>query len=316
MTATSLSQIYQTIKTSNSIVILTHMKPDGDTLGSSIALCRYLRYLGKEASIYQRDPIPSNLSFLDTSHMVQVASSDVDLIIAIDSSDPGRLDSRLGEFNATLINIDHHQTNTLYGDHNYVFATGSTGEIIYQMLKEWGAPFDQETMDALYTAIATDTNRFYYRSTSAETHRAVADLIDQGLEPIKLNTLIYGQIPLEKKKLQAYALQSAQIQSDDQMIISEISRKTQALYGTNDTDDIVEMLRDIAGIEVAVLSYQTAEDWRLSLRSKQKIDVGSIALEFGGGGHYGAAGIAVANNDYPSVLHRVIEQIEAKLVKR
>lgn len=312
----SLSQIHQTIKTADSIVILPHMKPDGDTLGSSIALCRYLRYLGKAAVIYLIDDIPDNISFLDQSHMVAEAPEAVDLVIAIDSSDRERLDERVKEFDAPLINLDHHQTNTRYGDFNYILPTASTGEIIYHILKEWGAPFDQLTQEALYTAIATDTNRFYYRSTTAKTLRAVADLMDQGLEPIKLNNLIYGQIPLAKKKLQAYALQEAEIKARGQLIFTEISNQTKEAFGTDDTDDIVESLRDIAGVEVAVLSYQYGEDWRLSLRSKEYVDVGEIAYRFDGGGHHGAAGISIEAKDYPETLRLVLSEIEAKLAQR
>lgn len=311
----SLSQIYQTIKTANSIVILPHKKPDGDTLGSSIALCRYLRYLGKAADIYLHDDLPANLQFLDRSHMVNQAPEAIDLVIAVDSSDAERLDERRHEFSAPLINFDHHQTNTGYGDLNYVLPTASTGEIIFQILKEWGAPFDPLTQEALYTAIATDTNRFYYRSTTAETLRAVADLMDQGLEPIKLNNLIYGQIPLAKKKLQAFALQQAELLADGRLIFTQISNETKQAFGTDDTDDIVESLRDIAGVEVAVLSYQYGQDWQLSLRSKEYIDVGAIAQRHRGGGHHGAAGIPLEAADYPTKLDRVLSEIEAELAK-
>lgn len=312
MTQTTLSQIHQTIKAKNQIVILPHKKPDGDTLGSSIALCRYLSYLGKTAAIFLTEPIPENLSFLDKSCFTDQPPAGVDLVISIDSSDPDRHQGRLELFNAPIINIDHHQTNTFFGDYNYVLPTSSTGEIIYQILKAWDAPFDEATRDALYAAIATDTNRFYYRSTTAATLRAVADLIDQGLEPIKLNTLIYGQVPLAKKQLQAYALSNAVLRSEGRFIMAEVSKEVQVQFGTNDTDDIVENLRDIAGVEVAMLSYQYGETWQLSLRSKEKVNVGAIAQSFGGGGHFGAAGIAI-HSDYLTVLQAVIDRIEAEL---
>lgn len=316
MTQTSLSQIHQTIKSADTIVLLPHIKPDGDTLGSSIALCRYLRYLGKSASIYSLEAIPDNLPFLDTSCLVNQAPSGVDLAIAIDCSDKERLSDRISQFDAPLINIDHHQSNTFFGDYNYVRPLASTGEIIYAILSEWQAPLDQAMREALYAAIATDTNRFYYRSTSSQTLRAVAELMDQGLDITRLNNLIYGQVPLAKKKLQAHALQTARLLSGGRLITSQVPRATQLEFGTTDTDDIVENLRDIAGVVVAVLSYQYGDEWRLSLRSKDSVNVGQLAQQYGGGGHFGAAGISLATEDYPAVYHRVLSDIEAQLAGR
>lgn len=312
-TNTPLSQIHQTLTTANSIVILPHLKPDGDTLGSSIALCRYLRSIGKQVHIYSLDPVPANLTFLDTTAFVSTAPPSVDLVVAIDSSDELRLVPRLQEFSVPVLNIDHHRTNGYYGDQNYVTKQSSTGEIIYQLLKAWKAPFDEETMIALYTAIATDTNRFYYDSTTAETLLAVADLMGRGLKITPVNNLIYGQTPLEKKQLQGYALSQAKRLAGGKLIVSEVSWATQEAFHCFDTDDIVESLRDIQGVEVAVLAYEYAGVWKISLRSKSGFDVGTIAYDFGGGGHIGAAGISLAPSAYPDVRERLLQRIEDQL---
>lgn len=308
---TPRATIHQTITEAQSVVILPHTKPDGDCLGSSIALSHYLQQLGISTAIYSLDPVPNNLSFLDTSHFVTSPPEAVDLVISIDSSDAERLDERLAAFRAPLINIDHHATNQYYGDYNLVEATASTGEIIYSLLREWQAEFTPAIQEALYTAIVTDTNRFYYRSTTAETLRAVAYLMDLGLKPVELNNLIYGQVPLAKRKLQAQALLQAEFLAEGQLITSEVNDAIQAEYNCWDTDDIVENLRDTAGVEVALLRYSYQGEWRFSLRSKSRVNVGAIAKAFGGGGHFGAAGIGATLEEYPRVLAELIQTIEA-----
>lgn len=311
---TPLKQIHQSLQTAKRVVVLPHRKPDGDTLGSSIAVCRYLHYLGKEAYIYTTDSVPQNLTFLDQSAFVSTPPQAIDLVLSIDSSDSARLDGRLEEFTAKVINIDHHQTNLYFGDENYVDATmSSTGELVYTILKSWGAPLDREMITAMYTAIATDTNRFYYRSTTAETLIAVADLIRQGLDITPLNNLIYGQTPFEKKQLQGYALNTAVRSLDGRLIYSELTKATQDRFNCYDTDEIVESLRDILGVEVAVLAYEYAGHWQFSLRSKTKVDVGTIAHDLGGGGHFGAAGIQVKPKDFLAVKDKLLRRIEASL---
>lgn len=313
-TNTPLSQIHLTMQKANSAVILPHRKPDGDTLGSCIALCRYLRSLGKAAFIYTTDTVPENLSFLDQSAFVAQASMDIDLVLAIDSSDEGRLDGRLSHFDAKVVNIDHHQTNTYFGDENYVLPDmSSTGEIVYSILKAWQADFDEPMMAALYTAIATDTNRFYYSSTTPNTLSAVADLMEQGLEITPLNTLIYGQTPFEKKQLQGYSINTAVRSHNGRVIYTEVSDEVQQKFNCHDTDEIVEALRDIAGVEVSVLAYEYGGDWQFSLRSKTSLDVGAIAYALGGGGHVGAAGINVKPENFPATKEKLFQLIEAKL---
>lgn len=278
-------------------VILTHLKPDGDTLGSAIALCRYLRAQGKQAMIHQSDAIPDNLSFLDrtcfSSEPVQAT-----LLICVDASDESRLDSRLALYPLPTVNIDHHRTNTHYGDHHYIKEASSTGEIVYELLKAFGWTPDLPTLQALYTAIVTDTNRFLYDSTTPSTLRTVAELMEHGLNVQPINTVLYSETPLIKIQLQAHVLSTAKSFVEGRMMVAELTDEIHQKYENTDTDDIVEMLRDIEGVKLSVFFYEYQGAWKVSLRSKYPIDVSQVALKYGGGGHTQAAGIHFSRQDY------------------
>lgn len=289
-------------------VILTHLKPDGDTLGSSIALCRYLRAQGKQAMIHQSDPIPDNLSFLDTSCFSKEVVP-ASLLISIDASDEGRLDSRLGMYSLPIVNIDHHRTNTWFGDYHFIKQASSTAELVYELLNAFGWTPDLQSLEALYTAIVTDTNRFLYDSTTSSTLRAVAEMMELGLRVQPIHEVLYSETPMSKIRLQAYVLGQAQSFAQGRILVGELRADEHQRFDNTDTDDIVELLRDIKGVRVSVFFYEYKNDWKVSLRSKYPIDVSEVAFKYGGGGHTQAAGIHFSQTDYQKYKEALLQDL-------
>ncbi len=305
----TIDHIVNSIKEHENFVILAHKKPDGDAIGSSLALCRLLHMLGKRAYIIQHDRFSFNLFFLKNDCFKETVSYEPDVVICLDSADLSRVEDRMIYKNALLVNIDHHATNTMYGDINYVDSNASsTGEIIYRLCKQFDT-FSEEIYRGLYVAIATDTNRFYYSNTSVNTMEVVYDIY-QNLDNIyDINKELYGTVPLAKLKLGARAIEKAEFYFNNKVAITTLSTAEQEQIGSTDTDDIVESLRDIEGVEVSILLYNYKGELKVSLRSKEYVDVSEIAKRFGGGGHKRASGISLGNEDMDKFKQSILEAI-------
>jgi len=295
----------KTLDVSNaSIVILPHINPDGDTLGSSLALYEYLKNNNERVWIVLDDPIPFNLGFLSVPIMTSDAFKELnlnpDFVFCMDSSDLGRLgDNQAFLDNAgTVINIDHHVTNIMYGDVNVVDPhASSTGEMVYRLISDTDYQIDKNMATAMYVAISTDTGSFKYSNTSADTMQIAGELIRAGIDLNYINTELYQNKPFEKILILKMAMKNMKLEDDGKLALTWISEADMKDMGLDnlDTDGVAEFFRDIHGVEVVVLlKEKTTNVFKGSLRSKHDFDVASLALKYGGGGHTKAAGLTIS----------------------
>jgi phosphoesterase RecJ-like protein len=297
------------------------MQPDGDNIGSSLALCLALKKLGKKVVFVIDDNVPELYRFLKGAREAEKPSSveeiDFDLLIALDCGDLERLGKAAQLVSKTkLVNIDHHISNTKFGEMNLVEENASaTAEIVYKLIKSMGIFIDKDIADCIYTGIVTDTGMFQYSNTSEETHSITAELIIAGVSPSDIFNKIYQNSPKEKVLLLGEALKSLEFFNNDMVSCISISKAQVDNIAEEDidTEGIVNLGRDIFGVEVAIFLKQKETNLvKVSLRSKTYIDVSIIAKDFGGGGHIRAAGCAVEGS-LESVKQQILEAIQKQI---
>ncbi|MBQ9931948.1 MAG: bifunctional oligoribonuclease/PAP phosphatase NrnA [Firmicutes bacterium] len=299
-----LNEMASALKEATSVLIYPHIKADGDGLGSAAALCHALRKMGKEAYILMEEKVSETLKFLDRGYCIYDASllPSPDLTMALDCSDhtrfPGRSDSY--ESGKVKICLDHHMTACPLGDICFVDPhAAATGELVYQLLMEMGVELDLEMAESLYTAILTDTGRFQYSNTSPATHQLAAKLLAIGVDSNKIHNQIYSNVSLGKLRITSMALSGVKLYFDGQVSVARVTRSMLEEAGAlmEDTEGIVDALRSIQGVEVAVfLKEEEPEHIRASLRAKSWAEVDSVATRFEGGGHKKAAGCSLYTN--------------------
>ncbi len=322
-TNTTLEEIAALLKANQRFVIASHYRPDGDALGSALGLAFSLKAMGKDVTVINRDGAPVSLAFLPGASTIEVPkdgqSFEADVFIALDTAERDRLgDTVASAVNAPVtVNIDHHISNPGYGDLNYIDSTApATGQIIFQLIDLGNFPLPKETCDLLFAAISTDTGSFQYRSTTAETYRIGAALIEGGVEVADISTKLYDSFPLRRVELMRELLAEMKISSDARVASWMLTRETRLRLGIKpgDTEGLVDILRGIDSVMVAAhLEEQPGGSVRVSLRSKSRdADVCKICQTFGGGGHQLAAGASVPGPR--EVAHeRVLDAIAAAL---
>lgn len=293
-----LIEIVNRLKESKTVLLYPHIVIDGDTLGSSIALCAALRKLGKTAHILIEDEIPSYLRFLDNDYCTydRHIIDKPDISIAIDCSDIGRLPLRREKFQSgkSSINLDHHKTNQLFADMNYIDENASaTSEIIFDLLKLMEVKIDVEIAEGIYTAIITDTGNFQYTNTTKKTHLITAELFDIGIDLEKISVEIYQNVRFEQIKIACEIFSNMEMLFDGKANIAFVTQEMLKKTGTlmEETEGVISTLRNIRGVEIsAFLKEKHNSEIKVSLRSKTYGDVAVIAQKHGGGGHQKAAG--------------------------
>lgn len=300
MNVQAIQRIKKTLESYNRYVILPHIMPDGDTVGSAAALAHFLQQAGKSAVVLLEDAVPSNLRLIERTQFVEIKDfsepEEPYAVFAVDCSDQGRLGSRMDLLSkrSVLAVIDHHRTNTLFGDINYVDEhASSTGEIIYELAGEFGFSVDSVAATGLYIAISTDTGGFRYDNTTPKTMRIASDLMETGIDTKAINTDLYQNQPLNKVMLLMHAIENLRLISRDRVALvpltTEMMTTHQAIY--EDTDGISEYVRSIQGIEVVALFKELGNGHiKVSMRSKHDFDVSALATLYDGGGHKRAAG--------------------------
>ncbi len=317
-----ITNIINEIKSKNNFIITTHVNPDGDAIGSELALARYLQSLGKNATIINHSPTPDYLMFMLNSndnillfnpeqHSSLIKNSDV--IFTLDISQLSRtksLESFIRKSNAEKIIIDHHPTPEDYAEVSLVETTSSsTGELVYHLLKQAEAEFTLDVALPLYVAIMTDTGSFKYERTTAELHRIIAELLDAGVVPIKVHQAIYDQGSANRIQLLGRAFNSLVIAGDGKLAYMKISLKD--LEETNskeeDVEGFVSYTLSVKGVEVGLFFFELKNGFKISFRSATTVPVNKLAGEFNGGGHFFAAGTRLENKDMEETLPKVIE---------
>jgi phosphoesterase RecJ-like protein len=316
-----LKKIADEIKNKESFLISTHLNPDGDAIGSELALGICLANLGKEATIFNQNNTPRIYRFLPHSEKIvhQIDNSrDYDLVFIVDCSDLERGGEDFEKIISKnkIINIDHHLTNKLFGELNLVDINASaTGELIYRVLREIPAKITLPIALNIYTAILTDTGSFHYPNTTAKSLEIAGEMIKIGVDPWRVAEAVYENNSLAQLRLMGLALNTIEV-SDGGMIGSMVVYKDmfrQTGTTSEDTEDFVNYLRSLSKIKVAVFLKEISEEcFKLSLRSKGELDVAEIAGQFGGGGHQNAAGFTI-RGDLTEIKEKVFRVIRKKL---
>jgi len=287
-------------------LLTCHRNPDGDAIGSELALAELADRIGVGTVIVNRDPTPANLALLPGADRIVVADTlpedfpdGFDLVVTVEC--PG-LD-RAGFEDLTrlpILNIDHHPANPAYGVVNYLDETSpAVGEMVWRMYGEIGIVPTPAAATNLYTALSTDTGDFKYSNATERAFRTAAEMVDCGAEPAKVAEIVHGNRSEASVRLAGEVLRSLRIECDGRLAVmtanEEAFRRAQA--GPEDTEEIVNIPRSIAGVEaVAFLKQHQAGIVSVSFRSRGNFDVRKVAAGFGGGGHRNAAGCTITGN--------------------
>lgn len=306
----------------DSVLLFPHVNMDGDALGSSVALCKSLRMLGKKCNILIAEEIPLYLRFLQKDYCITNGDKfkNPDLCIAIDCGEVSRFKTRKDFFfkgQSTMV-IDHHLATDAVFDFEYVDSKASaTAILIYRILKSINAPLDKEIGEAIWAGITTDTGNFQYSNTTKETHDIVSELYDLGIDHNTVSINIYENIRPEKILMTNKVMDNLIFFANGKGAITyatgDIFLETGATL--DETEGIVETLRCIAGVEVAAFLKEDSEDSiTVSMRSKTEVNVAEIATRFNGGGHKKAAGCTI-NATMEFAVKMIISEIEISLKK-
>jgi phosphoesterase RecJ-like protein len=297
------ASIAQEIEKSRTIAVLSHVRPDGDAIGSQLALALSLSAMKKTVSAWNEDGLPEAFRFLSKSELVTTPPPEAqvfDLVIALDTATRDRLGTSLQAIKHAecWINIDHHASNPRYGDLNYLDLTApATGQIVFELIQEQGYPLNIEIAEALFVAISTDTGSFRYRNTSAHTFEVVAELVRCGVDVAHVSHFLFESQPKRRVLLLHELLQNARFYASDQIATMTLTleKKQQLDIQPADTDGLIDVIRAVETVVVAILFEELENNRvRISVRSKKsEIDVNKICGEFGGGGHPLAAGARV-----------------------
>lgn len=298
-----LSVVAESIKRCQRPIICGHIMPDGDSLGSVLALGLGLRLLGKQVTMASSDPLPELYSFLPgINEMIvgEVSPEAFDLLIVVDCSVPDRLGSALlplYESGLTTVVLDHHVNDQPFGHFNYVRSSAAaTGEVIMDLLEALGIALNTDLAVNLYTAIVTDTGSFRYENTTSETHKRVARLLEYNIPVARLSNLIFSEQPISQIRLLEAVLSTLEVSENGQLAIMSLSQQTKESVGANDQhiEGMINYARNIQNVEVAIFFRELDEQRvKISFRSKYYIDVNLLAKKFGGGGHVRASGCTV-----------------------
>ena len=285
------------------VLITCHRNPDGDALGSELALAEMARRLGVQTVIVNRDRTPANLSNLPGAGEITVAEelpedfpSDYDLVITVECPGLDRTGFE-GLTRVPILNIDHHPANPAYGVVNFLDEESpAVGEMVWLMYREAGLLPTEEAATNLFVALSTDTGDFRYSNATSRAFRAAAEMVDAGARPARVANWVHNHRSLASVRLLGEALQSLKIRCNGKLAVITADRRAfeRAGAGPEDTEEIVNIPRSISGVE-AVVYFKQWEDGtvRVSLRSRGDVDVKAVAETFGGGGHVNAAGCAI-----------------------
>ena len=317
-----LDQICSSIHKSDRILIVTHMNPDGDAIGSSLGFHLSLKEMGKTSFLALETEPPQMFSFLSGIEEA-ILSPNLDqinpgLVLALDAADQKRLVPGIESirFKAPVINIDHHPTNPFYGDINLVRSdANSTSSLVFQILKEMGHRPSYNASRALFTGLVTDTGCFRFEGVNSSTFRLAAEMCESGIDSYQITQFLFEEHPVERLSLERLVLNRLQFFLEGKVALSELYLSDFDELGASlaDGENLVNKLRETRGVEVGVLMTKIAEDFtRVSLRSKGHLDVSEIAAEFGGGGHRRAAGIK-STLDFFTLRQELLGAIEKRL---
>ena len=323
---TELDQVTEALRGAEKLLLTTHENPDGDALGSLLAMHELLRLLGKDSLMFMAAdefPLPWEYRHMKFDEVTNAPPEDIDerLVVFLDCGNIDRMPvDFLQRDGIRILNVDHHHDNTCFGTINFVDAQAScTAEIVYAIANELGVEITPLIAEALYVGLVTDTGRFMYENTTARSHRMAADLIDAGVSVHDVYRRLYEDLPFGRLQLLARALSAVERYDDGAVTVGRLTRADFEETGSLETDSegVVDHLRGVQGTAVAVLIRELLSEERrgsrkVSLRATDgRVDVSRIARGFGGGGHRQAAGFST---DLP--LPELIERLRTEIAEQ
>ena len=321
---TAREQVLQELRDGEKFLLTTHENPDGDALGSLVAMNETLRALGKDTVMFlsaEEFPLPYEYRDLPLGSVSHSLPEDADerTIVFLDCGNLDRMPvTFLGRDDAHIVNIDHHHDNTRFGTANLVVDGAScTAEIIWELLPELGVQMTDELADALYIGLVTDTGKFQYENTTATSHRMAAALLEHGVDVHNIFRRLYENVPFAKLQLLARMLNRVERHDGGRLTLSYLLRSDYEETGADEnfSEGLVDHIRALEGTVVAALVREQLKEGRegvmkVSLRaSADEVDVSVIARKEGGGGHRQAAGFSTTRSlaDLTEFLRREIE---------
>lgn len=314
----SVRDVAAVLAAASTVGVVGHVGPDGDALGSMVALAIAARDAGKTAIASFDEPfvVPEEMKYLDLTVLVPPADfpDDLDAAVAVDTSVPDRVGKLRGpmERASSLVVIDHHPTDGTWGDVVLIDpSAAATTELVQQVLDELGWPVTPEIASALYTGIVTDTGRFQYSNTTPHTHRIAADLLEHGIAHDRIGQSLFEEAPFGYFRVAARVLDRAVMDEDHGLVWSTMlmSDLDDAGIAYHETDPLIDLVRLARGSEVACLLKERSPGvFKGSLRSRGTVDVSAIARSFGGGGHHNASGFT-SSDPVPVIIGNLMAQL-------
>ena len=317
-----LEQVAAAVRAADSVLLTTHVGPDGDGIGSGLGLARGLEAQGKQVGLCLADPIPSFLDFLEGERYVldEVPNTAPwDVVISLDCGEWERLGGAPGDRSlfGTVVNLDHHRSNEHFGDIDCILPeVAATGMLAYWVLQGVGAHPDPMAAQALYTAIATDTGFFCYSNTDTEVFEVAAALTRAGASPYESHHAVHENHSPARLHMMGEALRLVEYHGDGRIGILPLDPGVYQRVGAapDDAEGLVELPRSVTTVEVAVMirPMDTGDGFKASLRSKRQVDVSQVAEMFGGGGHARAAGCRL-DGPLEQARDRLVAAIQSEL---
>jgi phosphoesterase RecJ-like protein len=316
------SEISKILLTEDKFLIVTHINPDGDAVGSLLGTYLALSEMGKQAWAFSGDNLPELYSFLPGLSSVITAPERITeapaWIIVVDVAAEHRISGDIAGFRkrAKLLNIDHHPTNPGFGDLNYVEPTAtSTAELVHKLLRDAGYKSSSDVGKCLYTGLITDTGCFRFSGVNSGTMQIASEMLGSGFDSYEVTRYLFEENSLGRLFLERLMLERIEILLGGRLMVSTLYHGDFERLGIplSEGENLVNRLRESRGVEAGVLMTQTAGDvTRVSLRSKDRLDVSAIAKSLGGGGHRHAAGLR-STLPFPELKEKIISAVEKAL---
>ena len=322
----SLTNIKDILLSAKKIGITFHVSPDGDAAGSVLALYNGLKCLNKDCYILSKEPLSDNLKFLMSSEEItgdmQAPSEDTDVVIVLDCGNLERANADLSNFTGTLLNVDHHLSNDMYGQENYVDTNASaTAEIVFELLNLMGYKFSEddeiskEIGTCIYTSLVTDTGCFRHSNVTYKTLEIASALRKIGVNNTYIYSSLFDNKDFNRIKFVGSVISKMKLVLNDKVALIELPMSLGEEFGMEigDTSDIISYGLQIKGVEVTLLVKEVEGGAKASLRAKNDVDVRKIAENFGGGGHTKAAGVSMKGVTLTEARDKLLEKIEEEL---
>lgn len=315
----TIQKIVEVIRRNSSFLLVTHEGPDGDAVGSSLAMASFLRRIGKDVTVYYQDPVPDLYRFLPCSDSVvsRIPDKHFDVACVLDIGERKRAGEEFCNFTrvTTTINLDHHLSCEKFADHNLIdIEAAATGILVYRIAKAFDFTFDLETAICIYVAVITDTGSFHYSNANNEAFSVAGEMIGCGVNSWDVAEKLYENQPQKRLELLALCLPTLEVFKEGMAasvtVTLDMYKSTGAAAEL--TDGFVNYPRSISGVEVAIFFRQLEEKkFKVGFRSKGKVNVAAFSSTLGGGGHHNAAGCSLTGtlDEVKAIVYKIVEDV-------